>query len=242
MTDIDVEATRFELFGAQHLWALALVAAAAVLAAALGSRLPESQRRRSGVALGLTILATKLLDFALGVGLWGHRWQDELPLDLCPAAAYLAGICLLRPSYRLWEIVYFWTVAAGANALLTPNLSTGFPSPAFLFYFAGHGLPIAAAFFLITAYGYRATLGSVGRAMLWVVAMAVVVAPLNVLLGTNYMFLLEKPAGLSILDWAGPWPFYLAALFGMAVGSSLLAYLPFPVIATLASRRTGEPR
>ncbi|MNG36642.1 Integral membrane protein [compost metagenome] len=37
-------------------------------------------------------------------------------------------------------------------------------------------------------------------------------AIVNAIAGTNYMFLAWKPVGGSMLDWLGPWPWYLIEL------------------------------
>jgi len=54
-----------------------------------------------------------------------------------------------------------------------------------------------------------------------------VVFGLNMLLGSNYMYLAHKPATASAIDFLGPWPLYLLWLELIALALFLLMALPF---------------
>jgi uncharacterized membrane protein YwaF len=41
------------------------------------------------------------------------------------------------------------------------------------------------------------------------------------------MYLSAKPQNASLLDLLGPWPWYVVASEGVALGGFLLLYLPF---------------
>jgi len=68
-------------------------------------------------------------------------------------------------------------------------------------------------------------------------AYAAAVFPVNVLLDTNYLYIMRKPATPSLLDVLGPWPWYLLPLDAVALGVLFLCYAPFALL-----RRAGEPK
>ena len=90
--------------------------------------------------------------------------------------------------------------------------------------------------FATLVMGFRPTLRSLLTAMAVTAAYALLIYPVNLLLGSNYLFLLAKPAQPSPLDWFGPWPWYLPGLVGMVAGSLVMLYLPFAVIDMLRAR------
>lgn len=75
--------------------------------------------------------------------------------------------------------------------------------------------------------GFRPTWTSVGRTMLWLNILIVVVIPVNAITVANYMFLARKPATVSLLDFLGPWPWYILSLEVVALVLCIFLYFPF---------------
>ena len=64
------------------------------------------------------------------------------------------------------------------------------------------------------------------------------VAGINLVLDTNYLFLRAKPQGASIMDYFGPWPIYIAGNVVLTIALFFLAYLPF---ADVSARWRHQP-
>ena len=57
-------------------------------------------------------------------------------------------------------------------------------------------------------------------------------------LGANYMFLRHKPQ-YSILNNAGPWPWYIASMIGMLLVGMLTFWLIYRVLRMIVVRSTS---
>lgn len=226
------EAPAFTLFGTSHLVTLTVVTGI-VVAAAWGGR---QRRIPLALPLALFLLAQELVKLWLFVAVYDQRWLASLPLDLCRLNALLCAWMLIRRSYRTFEVSYFWAMAGSTSALLTPDLQAGFPDPRYLAFFVGHASGIVAVVYAIFGFGFRPRLRSLGFALAITALYALLIAALNPLLDTNYLFLQRKPASPSVLDLFGPWPYYLIGLMGVAAVACAACYLPF-ALSRAGSRR-----
>jgi len=155
--------------------------------------------------------------------------RDNLPLHICGASIVLGAIMLWRRSYQLFEVVYFWGIGGTLAALFTPDLLEGFPHPLFLLFFAGHGFSLSAVAFGALVCDFRPRPASVAMALGVTGIYAALIFAVNLLLGSNYLYLMHKPAQPSIVDFLGPWPWYIIGLAAVTVVVCLLCYLPYAV-------------
>ncbi len=226
--------TGFRPFGPDHLVVLAATAAAAAWMIVARGRLRGQDDRRLRVALaavlGVNELASWLVAAAHGV--------VRVPLQLCDLALLLAvwGLLTLRP--RVCEVAYFWGLAGSLQATVTPDVHEGFPDYWWIKFFIGHCGVVLAAVYLAATGRVRPTQRSVWR--VWAVTnlYAGLVGALNWATGANYGYLARKPVQPSLLDYVGPWPWYILALEGVALASFYLYYAPW----ALARLCRGDPR
>ena len=151
----------------------------------------------------------------------------HLPLELCDATLGLIIIALFTLHVAIFDLVYYCALAGTTMALLTPDLWESFPSLSTVQFFFAHGFVVSAALYLVWSGQARPRPGSVGRTMLILNIYAAAVGTFDLIFRTNYMYLLAKPESASLLDFLGPWPWYILASEGVAFGLFLLLYLPF---------------
>ena len=214
----------FELFGTAHVLVLMATLALGLLTARSSERTEAGWLARTMAGLLLLMAVLKPILF---VGVYDQPMAQSLPLDLCRINEFFCTFMLLARSYRLFEIAYFLAIAGSTSALLMPDLLHGFPDPRFVLFFLSHGLSVIAVLYAVSAFGFLVSLRSLGKVMVFLALYTAAIAVINLLLDSNYMFLCRKPEGASILDFLGPWPVYVLALFAIAIAACFLCYLPF---------------
>jgi hypothetical integral membrane protein (TIGR02206 family) len=218
----------FELFGPAHLAALALLAVLALMLYLFRSRF--GARARQIFSWGLAGIL--LVDEALW-HLWNWttgQWslQETLPFHLCSVFVFLSAYMLITKSYRIYEFAYFLGIAGATQAILTPDAGIyGFPHFRFFQVFISHVSIVLAALYMTFVEGYRPTLSSLWRVIVGANIYMLVVGGVNVLLGSNYLYIMHKPATPSLLDVLGPWPWYILAMELLGFAIAFLLYLPF---------------
>jgi len=220
------EPPAFVAFGATHVGALACVALVAVLLVRLVRARPGlATLVRGALAAGIVGLLAFELNVASQEG-W-LSWKTLLPLELCDAALVLAVLALLRPRQTPAEIVYFWAGSGTVLAMLTPELPWGFPRWEFVVFFGLHGLVLAAALVLVFGLGLRPRPMAAWRTLGITAGWTAFVGVVNLLLGTNFMYLRHKPTVATPLDWMGPWPVYIGVCGVVALLLFHALALPF---------------
>ena len=170
------------------------------------------------------------LAYPVVIGSAGDYELDfDLPLHLTDVVTVVAAAALWSRRPLLFELTYFWGLTASLQAVLTPALGAGegFPSFLYLNYFVTHSGVVLAAVYLAFGIGLTPRAGAVPRVFGATVAWACVAAVGNLLTGGNYMFLRHKPETASLLDYVGPWPWYIPAVAILALVLFEVLDLPF---------------
>ena len=195
-----------DLFGPAHLVTLAVVAAVCAAVPSAARRLPAPWPDRLARGLALFLLLWRAAEVTVRSTVYGMPWIDQLPLHLCGILVFVCAWMLWSRSYAVYEVTWFWAVGGTLQALLTPDLPVGFPHPGYLAFFVTHGTLVLSAVYATVVWGYRPRPVSIVKAWAWLNVYALLVAPVNLLLGTNYLFLRHKPEAASLLDLLPPGP------------------------------------
>ena len=219
----------FRPFNHQHLITLGLLSLCGWLLVRGCRKWGERGIRRFGWVLAL-LLAAYAVTVYLQMGLAGElSWRYALPLEVCHWVMIAVVVSLIRPVQLLSEVAYFWGTAGTLQATLTPDISSGFPSWEFILFFWSHGATLLAILFLIVGQRFRPRPGSVVRMLIAINLYAALVGTFDALFGCNYGYLCLKPSEPSLMDFLGPWPWYLASLEFIALASFWLLDLPWKV-------------
>jgi len=154
-------------------------------------------------------------------------FPDHMPLEMCDASLFLVIVALFTLNRTVFDVAYYGALAGASMALLTPNIWEPFPSFSTVQFFIDHGLIVAGALYLLWSGQARPRPGSILRAMVALNIFAVSVGLFDYYFKTDYMYLRAKPRATSLLDFLGPWPWYIVAGEAVALAVFLLLYLPY---------------
>lgn len=227
--------TRFQTFGPEHLFLIALCLAVCAAIVVVGRRTGDSVVVRRSLAVAIPVLTVPLqiaqllpADFGLGT---------SLPFQVCDLAWMVAVYALWTRRRWARSLLFFWGLTLVPQAILTPSLEQTFPDPRYFMFWGMHFLTVWAAVYLVTVGGrehaprwrdYRVS-------VLLTVAWAGSVMVLNAVIGTNYGYLNRKPTATTALDLLGPWPVYVVLEVLIVAGVWALMTLPWMMSRRRAS-------
>ncbi len=189
--------------------------------------LNEKQQHQLGSFLGILISGTFIISQLLILATGRYDINKDLPLQLCNFTNLTIGLVMIRRKFLWFEIFYFWAFAAMLQASFTPELQQGFPHWLFFRYWLGHPGVILCMVYAVQVYKFVPTKKSILKSILVLNIYMVFIAIVNLILNTNYLWICKKPIFPTIIDFCGPWPWYILVLEFIALIHFFVAYLPF---------------
>lgn len=172
----------------------------------------EDQKRRNIIILLIIAASTQVMK--VSIKLWDGSFDitKDLPLHLCNMLPFAMIVAMWLQKRSWWAFLFFWIVGGSSHSLVTTSLTESFPHFENIRYWVLHAILVMSAFYGSLVLGYRLEKKDIYRSWLGMNILAAIMFPLNVLLGSNYVYLNGKPPGKTFYDLIGPWPYYLISL------------------------------
>jgi hypothetical integral membrane protein (TIGR02206 family) len=230
---------RFTQWNASHWWALSVSLLLIVLVPLAAKKfLTTRQQNITGALIGGTIAGSWILWTILEVAAGTFDIRQHLPLQLCRFSNIAIVLVLVFKKQWWYEILYFWALGGMLQASITPDLQHEYPHFMFFRFWIGHPGMILAIVYATVVYGMRPQPRHILKAMLALNVFLLAALATNLTLDTNYLFLSAKPATPSILDYLGPWPWYLLGAEFVALANFSAAYVPWIFIDRKPARKS----
>ncbi|MBE76321.1 MAG: TIGR02206 family membrane protein [Candidatus Marinimicrobia bacterium] len=181
--------------------------------------LNENQQHFLGSIIGGLIALAYLSWLVLEIVGGTYSSKLHLPFHLCRTANLLIFIVLVFRSYLAYEIVFFWGLTV-IHAVITPDILQGFPHFHFIRYWLSHQLMIIGILYATFVYDIRPRKKSIYVSFISLILFLLITIPVNLFLDSNYFWICGKPPVGTVLDFFGPWPWYI-------IVSTFLALLHF---------------
>jgi len=235
MKKIVIEATAnttaMPLFGAEHLLPVLLLVLFIVFLAYLKkSSIPQASQDNLGRGLAWvlffsfpTYVALQLLDGSVS-------WNTALPLYPCPLASLAAPLLIRSKNTTLFNVIFYWVFAGTLQAVITPEVKSTFPHYEYFYFWVCHAGLLGLLLFTLVIQDKEPTLRGVVSAFIWLNVFVVISAIVNSLLGSNYYYLSAKPTVPTLMDYLGPWPWYILGVETVALIQFVLSFGIFWVV------------
>lgn len=188
-------------------------------------------RQKNFVRVTLAIL---LAVNEIGLHIWSAYWgiwniQTMLPLHMCSLILWITVYMALTDNRSLYDFAYFLGIGGALQAFLTPADGAMYDIPHYRIMqtLIAHGLIITIPLFMTVVEGLRPTWASFKRIFIWANIYMVIIFFLNRAIGSNYLFIAQKPPSPTLMDILSPWPWYIPQLEVVAFLIFFIMYLPF---------------
>ena len=160
----------------------------------------------------------------------GLSWQTSLPLYPCVFGSLLAPIYSRTKNKTLFNILFYWVFAGALWAVITPEVKSTFPHYEYFYFWVCHFGLFAFLFMALVIDESEPSARGVWSAFVAVGGLVAISAVVNSMTGANYYYLVEKPSVPTLMDYLGPWPWYVVGVIGVSLVQFLLAFVVFRLI------------
>lgn len=220
------EGLGFPLFGKVHIVWLLFAVTIIVLNAFLYQRLNPARRKVWRFVIAALLLADEAFKMII-LFAGGNYLADYLPLHLCSINIFLVAYHSVRPSNTLSNFLYMVCIPGALAALLFPSWAALPPTSGMHIHsFTVHILLVMYPLVLAVNGDISASLRAVPKSFLMLIVMAIIIYPVNLLLDTNFMFLMYADPGNPLYWFGENWGSHLLGFPVIIAGVLIVLYLP----------------
>ncbi len=220
---------RFSLYNFEHCTVIALFIISCIYFFRLGNRWSQEKKLNVGLWICMAAAFFQLFKVFMRLYLGNFDHTEDLPLQLCNMLPFAMWYTFKTKSRYLFGIFFFWIMAGTFQSLITPTLTDSFPHYESMRYWVVHGGLSFIALYGVFVMRWHLDIWDGIRSAIGMNILALCMTPLNLILGSNYLYLFDKPPGKTMYDLLGPWPWYILSLEGVIVVLFGLLLIPFYV-------------
>lgn len=186
----------------------------------------QSIRKQQKLMLGFAIVvsAVQLMKIPLNLYVGIFDSTKDIPLHLCNFLPFIMIWIYATNNKLVWATTFFWVILGVSQANFTPSVEYSlFHYDAIRYWMVHLGLVLLATYPAI-AWKWTLEFKDVIRTVLALNALAIVIYMLNLLLGSNYLYVMGKPPGTTFFNILPEWPHYILVLEVILIVWSLLLW------------------
>lgn len=202
----------FNLFGWAHMITL-------IIMIILGIVIIYYSRSNEKFSKAIKIcILINLIIMDLGYRLWSGFYQSNnisglLSIHISSMSVLLAVVLLIKYNQKVFDVFFYWALILVPQAIITPGIDRfGFPHLRFFQILWVHFLVLYTVFYLLLVEKRRLSKNHFKRALIVTHIYGLFVFVINMIFSTNYMFIGYKASVPSLIQYLGPWPYYIFVL------------------------------
>lgn len=207
----------FKLFGWAHIVTVFLM----IIIGYIIIKKSKKDEKFSGFLKKKLIISLIFMD--LSYRLWSGFYENNsltglFSVHISSMSVFLSIVVLIKFNQKIFDVLFYWALILVPQAIITPGIYRyGFPHLRFFHIFIIHFLVIYAVLYLIIIENKRLSQFSLKRALISTHLYGLFVFIINVIFDTNYMFIAKKSSLPSLIEYLGPWPYYIFVLDGLVI-------------------------
>lgn len=231
------EGNGFTHYSTLHLCWLAAFAVLTVLNCIIYRRLGEKGRKNWCIAVAVLLVLDEIYK-QIPLVVNGYFTLAYLPLHLCSVNIFMIAFHAFKPSKALGNFLYTVCIPGAMAALLFPTW-TPLPAANFMHIhsFTVHILLAMYPIVLTAAGDIRPELKQVPKALLILVGLAGFALICNLVMDTNFMFLMSADPGNPLYIFKELWGNHLLGFPVIIAGILLVMHTPWAVAAYLKRKK-----
>jgi hypothetical integral membrane protein (TIGR02206 family) len=225
-----VNANPFILFGTTHIVTIIAITLVSIFLPLIYKTKSEYQKSIMTKAIAFVIFCHVIISPYKDLYLLDnpYNWREVLPFHMCDLSEIFLIFFLLGGPSILYKCAFFWGLAGATMAIITPDIE--FLDLDYAFFMIGHGMIIIGIMYATVALDNRPYAKDIVTVSL---ITALILLPItyliNYILGepANYWYLMQKPAGASLMDAFPEPPYHLLVTTPLAILMFCLIYIPY---------------
>lgn len=170
------------------------------------------KKRKYALLLCLSMMIVQTAKPLIKLYLGNFNIEDDLPLHLCNLMPFAMFIAFYMKSRLVWAIFFFWIIAGTSQSLVTPTLTEKLPHYDAIRYWLVHAGLVIISIYGAVVMGWRLEVKDIFLSSIAMNITAIIIYPINVMLGANYFYLNAKPGVDTFYSLLPEWPIYILHL------------------------------
>ena len=227
-----MNANPFILFGTTHIVTIIAITLVSIFLPLIYKTKSEYQKSIMTKAIAFVIFCHVIISPYKDLYLLDnpYNWREVLPFHMCDLSEIFLIFFLLGGPSILYKCAFFWGLAGATMAIITPDIE--FLDLDYAFFMIGHGMIIIGIMYATVALDNRPYAKDIVTvSLLTALILLPITYLINYILGepANYWYLMQKPAGASLMDAFPEPPYHLLVTTPLAILMFCLIYIPYYV-------------